>query len=430
MPLLAIIYFGLLGGLLAYGARSPHLPRRATLLAVFLLGWADLILTAQILSLLGALNVFSAYVVLSLAIAALMALALRRMPLERPLAVAEFPSPFSPRLAAWLVFFFVISGAMVLLANLVMAYGLLPANPDSAVYRFPRVYWYFGAGSLQHFSNVADPRAVYYPFNGALAYLPLAHFQLGPRSFSILSLACWTMIGLTTYLFARNLGGPRLAAVATAWVVCLSPNILVQALSTNDEIIAATPLLIGLFFLHRWYLDRQRRDAVIGAIGLGISAGTKLHISFYWPLLVLVGVALIVYHRSVLREMRAWLDLKGMVTLAATSLLVIVFAFSFMAYNVRATGHLMTWDLSAQLLNTPFNLRAALQTIGIYISQVALSPIADLHLATNSSIAGPPLFRLQRALCAAVPLGRQRPAIRLGRLSLRRSRGQRGRGLQ
>jgi hypothetical protein len=386
VTLLAIIYLASLGAVASYAVRSPHLPLRATLLAVFLLVWADLILTAQILSLFTALDVTSAYVALSLGIAVLFILALRRIPVDAPIVVTEFASSLDPRRASWLVFFFVVSGAVVLLANLVMAYGMLPTNPDSAVYRFPRVYWYFGAGSLNHFSNVVDPRAVFYPFNGTLAYLPLVHFRLGPRAFSILSLLSWAATGLTTYLFARNLGGPRLAAVATAWVVCLSPNVLVQALSTNDEIVAATPLLIGVFFLHRWYLGRQRLDAVIGAIGVGISAGTKLHISFYWPLLILIGTALLIHYRAVLQEGRAWLNIKGGAVVLFTSIVVAVLAFSFMAYNYRATGKLMAWDLSAQLLNAPFSLRTGLQTIGVYISQTVLSPVADLHLATDSSL--------------------------------------------
>ena len=175
------------------------------------------------------------------------------------------------------------------MADLVLAYGMLPANPDSISYRFPRIYWYFGQGSLMHFTNASEPRPLYYPFNGTLAYLPFLHFQLGPRTFIAPSLFSWLITGLTTYVFARDLGGARLMAAATAWLIALTPNILIQSLSTNDEIIAAAPMLAGLFFLHRWFHQRQLFDALLGIIGVTISVGTKLHVFFYWPLLIAIA---------------------------------------------------------------------------------------------------------------------------------------------
>ena len=154
---------------------------------------------------------------------------------------------------------------MVSYVVIVVVFGMLPANPDSLVYRFPRAYWYLGHGALMHVTNVADPRVLYYPFNSTLLFLPLIHFQTIPQAFTLVSLLCWLMIGLTSYLFARDFGGPRLFAAATAWLICLAPNVLLQSLSTSDEIIAAGALLAGLFFLHRWYLGRQALDALLPA---------------------------------------------------------------------------------------------------------------------------------------------------------------------
>jgi hypothetical protein len=383
--LAALVYLVVLSGILAAGVKSSRLGWPGTLIAIFVLVWSVLILTAQTLSLFSAINVTSAYIALSIFVAAATSIGLRRIPLERDLSFPPFPSPFGPRATKHLAWFLAVTGGLVFIGHLILAYGLLPANPDSIVYRFPRAYWYFGQGSLMHISNHAEPRPLYYPFNGTLAYLPLIHFQVGPRLFFAQSLLSWLIIALTTYAFARDLGGPRVIAAATAWLICLTPNVQIQALSTNDEIIAAAPLLVGLYFLHRWYHGRQLFDALIGVIGVSISVGAKLHAMFYWPLLIGIAVMLVVHYRSALREARTWLTLRGMSVLAVMVMVVAVFGLSFIAYNYASAGRATDWAFNDQILNKPFNGRAALQTIVLYASQVVLTPIADLHLVVDST---------------------------------------------
>jgi hypothetical protein len=385
MHVLASLYLLGLVVILSGGVKSVHLRLAPALIAIFLLLWGVLILTAQILSLFSAINVTSVYVALSIVIAGVTSIGLRAIPLERDLWFPQFPLSVGSRVATILALFLVVTGALVLLGNFILAYGLLPANPDSVIYRFPRAYWYFGQGSLMHITNNAEPRPLYYPFNGTLAYLPLIHFRLGPRSFSMLSLLSWLVIALTTYLFARDLGGPRVIAAATAWLISLTPNVLIQSLSTNDEIIAAAPLLVGLYFLHRWYHGRQSFDALIGIIGVSISTGTKLHIMFYWPLLMGVAVMLVIHYRAVLSEARTWLNVRGISVLGVMVLASAVFSLSFIAYNLVSAGQATAWDFNDQLLNKPFNWRAALQTIVLYTSQMVLTPIADLHIALDST---------------------------------------------
>ena len=382
MHTLAVIYLVVLAGALVAGVRSPQLGWLRAALAVFLLMWAVLILTAQFLSLFSALNVTWLFVGVSLFIAAGASFCLRKIHPARSLYFPEFKSPFGPRVAVLVMAFLVVSAALVLIGDLKLAKGFLPANPDSIVYRFPRAYWYFGEGSLAHFSNQGEPRPQFYPLNGVIAYLPLLHFQLGPRWFSAMSLVCWLMAGLSTYVFARDLGGPRVVAAATAWTILLTPNVLIQSLSTNDELIAAAPLVAGLFFLHRWYHARQPFDALLGVIGLTISAGTKLHVSYYILLIAAIAVALACHPRAVWLEVRAWSSARGAVFIAVLGSIVLVFAFSFLIYNYRASGQLMPWDFVALVQNKPFNAAVALQNIVLQTANVVLSPIADLHLGS------------------------------------------------
>jgi len=195
----------------------------------------------------------------------------------------------------------------------------------------------------------------------------------------LMSLACWLMTGLSTYVFARDLGGPRVVAAATAWLIVLTPNVLIQSLSTNDELIAAAPMLAGLFFLHRWFRARQPFDALIGVIGVAISAGTKLHVSYYVLLVALIALVLACNPRAVWAEVCGWRSPRGAGFIALLASIVAVFAFSFLIYNYVAARQLMPWDFVALVQNKPFNAFAALQNVVLQTSHVVLTPIADLY---------------------------------------------------
>lgn len=403
MHFLAVIYLAILATILAAGVKSPQLGWLRTIVAVFLLLWAVLIVTAQLLSLFSALNVTWLFTAVSIAVAAVASAGLRKIRPVRELSFPEFESPFSPRVGAWVMAFLIVSAVLVVIGDLKLAKGFLPANPDSIVYRFPRVYWYFGEGSFAHFSNQGEPRPKFYPLNGVIAYLPLLHFQLGPRSFSLMSMACWVITGLSTYVFARDLGGRRVVAAAAAWLIFLTPNVLLQSLSTNDELIAAAPMLAGLFFLHRWFHARQPFDALLGVIGLAISAGTKLHISYYVVLIAAIAVALACHPRALWAEVRGWLSLRGAAFIALLVSIVVVSAFSFLIYNYRGSGQLMPWDFVAQVQNKPFNGFAALQNLVLQTANFVLTPIADLHL-TPAFDSGPRALHYQAFNALFAPL--------------------------
>ena len=63
-----IVYLLSLGAILAFGVKTQYLRWAPALIAIFILIWADLILTAQALSLFSAIYITSGYVGASLAI--------------------------------------------------------------------------------------------------------------------------------------------------------------------------------------------------------------------------------------------------------------------------------------------------------------------------------------------------------------------------
>ena len=380
-----LLFFLVLVAILFVGVRSPYLKLSGAVIATFVLVWLVLILTGHSLALFSLLNNTSLYVGVACLWALAISAGLRLVTLQRTVNISEFASPFNGIVSRRVAIFLGLTGAAALICNCILAYGLLPASPDSVVYRLPRAYWYFAQGSLHHITNAAEPRPLYYPFNGALAYMPLVHFRLGPRVFSALSLLSWLAVIFTTYSFARNLGGPRIVAAMTAWIVGLTPNILLQALSTNDEIIAAAPMLAGLFFLHRWYLGREKFDAVLGVIGVSISVGIKLHVSFYWPLLLVAAIVMGFNFRTLFSELWSWRSPRNIFVVALTLCAAFVCSISFLVYNLIDAGRLMPWEFNNQVLNTPFYLPAAIQTIILFAAEIILTPIADLHVTLDST---------------------------------------------
>jgi hypothetical protein len=122
---------------------------------------------------------------------------------------------------------------------------------------------------------------------------------------------------------------------------------------------AAVPLLAGLFFLHRWFNERQDFDAVIGF--------------FYWPLLLGIITLLVVHYRNVIAECRTWLSARRISLFVALLLSVVIFSFSFIAYNYASAGRATAWELNDLVLNKPFSFKAALQTVVLYGSEVVLT---------------------------------------------------------
>src|SRR4051794_33184807 len=94
-----LVYLLALGAILAVSVKTRYLGWGPPLVVIFLLVWADLILTAQLLSPFSAIGVTAAYIVVSVAVAAIASTALRCIPLAVELRVPEFPNPLSPQLS-------------------------------------------------------------------------------------------------------------------------------------------------------------------------------------------------------------------------------------------------------------------------------------------------------------------------------------------
>jgi len=91
-------------------------------------------------------------------------------------------------------------------------------------------------------------------------------------------------IGYAVFRFARSLGADRLVSLFTAWLALFTPSILAQANSTNDEILAASILVTGLYFGWRWLSAGEEPYLMWAALAIGLSTGPSSTLYFLFPL--------------------------------------------------------------------------------------------------------------------------------------------------
>jgi len=387
MFILGAITFALLLTILVMGARAWPLARRERPLVVFTLLWVVMVATGHTLSLYNALRDPMAYMMISLMWALFVVWAGGRFfgaKDHQPIVVvaqknffAGVPRPQTQKIIFW--------GAATLL---LVAFGISvfimlavePTNADSMSYRLPRIFWYATNGNFLHPFHTFDNRLVFYPLNGILLYLPSVVYGLSSWFYTLPSLLCWLMVVWAVYAFARMLEAPKHWAMLSAALVGLTPPILAQAISTNDEIISAAALLLGLYFLCRWLASGWHGFFALSAMGVGLSIGTKLHIFFYMPVLLIAAVMLAhqaMRHKQKFVQVCRDLWPSGW----ATALFAIaVLVLPFMMYNLISAGRVYhTDDFAKDFFNLTGNLHVFFQNMLIYTSQIILAPLADLY---------------------------------------------------
>lgn len=274
--------------------------------------------------------------------------------------------------------------ALAALASLLLACNNLAGNADSVSYRLPRAFWYVSHGNLLHPFSALDPRTVYYPLNGTLLYTPLVVYGLPGVFHNIPTYLAWLLVGLTCYRFVREMGASCAISLLAVTLAVLTPNIMVQATATNDEILSGGALLLAVYYLLRWARSDHALYFLLSATMAGISIGTKLHIVFFLPVLAL-GLLLILVagiHNPV--TARAVWHHIGMKNFISSLLLGSSMIVPFLLYNYYSTGRFyFTADFANDFFNTQGKLHVMGQNSLIYLAQMFFAPVADLYGASD-----------------------------------------------
>jgi hypothetical protein len=376
---LTLTHVVLLMALLAWSVWSLRRDRAIAICALFVVGWTDLVCTALLLSFVGRLGDRFAYVGLSLLLALVFRFALHRSlkalsPQDISLPIGSVDEDGS-RLNRLMRGFCWLAILAVLIPTVMLCISYAPNNFDSVAYRLPRAFLYLGQGMLKQMGG-GDFRMQYYPFDMTLVYLATAIHGLGSQWFNLFGFVAWLMGGIAVGRSAREFGAGRTAALFAATIYLTAPAVLVSAASTNDDMIAGVPLLIGLLFATRWWRSGNTGEAALAAMGLGLSAGSKLHYIFLVPVAGVFCIALLyqLFGSGLLKAFlrRRALQFVGMI------ILLIALGLPSQIINVVQTGR-ATVDLP-NFINKPFSVVSASVSSILSSANLFLAPIPDLDL--------------------------------------------------
>ena len=384
--LVGILHLIGLAGLTALTVRRLLTGVAPQICGAFLLIWANLAYTALLLSLFSQLGNRWLYCGASLVLAFANWQAVSRL-VSEPLTMFDGATRFcSSSAQRFFAGFLIATLSLAAACTLIICVRYYPDNWDSLAYRLPRAYFYLSHGNLLSFSKHSDVRALTYPFNTTLLYLPHAIYQFDGRTFNLISFACWAMSAMGVYFMARVAGASKLGSLLAAWLCAMAPNVLSQGASTNDDMLAAVPMLLGLAFAYQALQRWSGRCVVLAGIGLGLGLGTKLHWAFFVPLAVVVGVSACAYSlwkkklRTELPKYRRRLPVLVIAAGLATPL-----AASFLVCNYVSTGQLVSPALEGAL-NRPFRMDVARQQILIYSAQLLFSAIPDVQIHRDPAV--------------------------------------------
>lgn len=385
----AFVLHGLtLVSLLVWLSRSLKLDRREWPFFVLMGLWVVLVLTGHLASSFEKLGTLGVYTPLSFVSLGFWVILLHhfvkkgaRAPLLAHVTMA-FPLPESQKVQTFLWRFLWISLGLLALSCFVIGMNVYPDNADSMIYRLPRAFWYVSNDSFLHpFKSIElDNRLVYYPLNGVALYIPLVLYGMPGTWHSLPSMIAWVMVVYTAYRFARDLGAPRLWGLFAGWLIGLTPSVLAQSISTNDEIIAACALLVSLYMGLRWLLSGREVYFLMAGMAVALSAGTKLHIVFLLPILAVLALYP-VYRAARDRALFSkWKKAVSLETLVTTLVAMIVLFAPFLLYNYLSTGRWYFFnDFKTDVFNLSASFRVGFQNLLIYFSQLIFSPIADMN---------------------------------------------------
>ena len=336
----------------------------ATISALYLLVWFVLVCNALILSSLTQLGNLSAYITVSLILAVIITVLLRRMNVNVPIPEAvsnqeeNYKTMMLGRRVAWMAISFVVIPT-ILISTFYISNNL-------------------AQGSLSQVPG--DFRITFYPFNISLVYVSFAIHGLAGAWFNLFGFITWLVGGIAVWRFARDIGAGYTSALIASAIFITSPAVLVSASSTNDDMIVGVPLLIGIMFLARWWKSNSWFDAILAAIGVGLALGSKLHWVMMLPIVVILLVN-ILYKLKSKNQLKYFIQPKLRQIIVAACL-VLILTLPVFIINWVESGQFT--PSIPELVNYPFSLVVASVHSIVSTVSMLLGSIPDLYIAYSS----------------------------------------------
>ncbi len=277
--------------------------RVARWLALWIVVWAEIVLTVELLSLFDAVTPLGFLLCYLGSGAIVLAVWNRRgRPTMRLLTLPsrrQVIEAFRAHPALGVLLLAVMGCALV---NLVVALAVPVTNADALTYHLTRVGYWIQHGSTDHFltNNV---RQNAYPPNSEFGLLSTIIFARAEWPAPLGQYAAYLVCLAAVYFVARRLGASNAASLFAALLVGTMPEMILQVTIPKNDLIVASFLICSVAFLLCGLGARAKPNDAVGngtwasalvvsAIAVGLAVGTKFTALFFLPGLAVAGMVL------------------------------------------------------------------------------------------------------------------------------------------
>ncbi|MHB8642620.1 MAG: glycosyltransferase 87 family protein [Gaiellaceae bacterium] len=261
-----------------------------TLLAAYLVGSAEVVLGAEVLSPFHAIGVWG-YLVwevpLAFAAVAVWSRAGRPRP---PLPRVGFGA--LKRHPLLVVLGLVVGAALVF--ELVLATTTVPNSWDGMTYHLSRAAGWYQHGSLA-WLNAHTPRENIFPPNAEIQTLYTMVFTHGDHLAGLPQYLAELALLVGIFGVARRLGFARSNAAFAALLFATLSEVALQSTTPQNDLVVGAYLLAAVYFV----LGRTRSEVALASLALGLAIGTKLTAFYALPIVALLALSLLPRRRIV-----------------------------------------------------------------------------------------------------------------------------------
>lgn len=284
--------------------RIKRLP--AWLCAFFMVFVGKIILTGSILGLLQRLNSIGAWFTIQ-AFLFLFAWGFWFLRARPKLFALEFTKPDWRSLSLLRKIILIVLGLFLAAGYAIVVYLILvvpPNNIDSMVVHLVRVGYWLQHGSFAPWDSLIE-RQVIYPYNAQIVVLwsILLHGTDQYAAFLQFFSVLFTALGV--YCISREIGGDRFQSALPALLYLTFPQVVLQASTTQDDLVITCFLVLGAYFFLRWYRAafKTKVDLLLCASGFAIAIGIKPTAFYFFVGFAIFLVVILCIKRIKLRQL-------------------------------------------------------------------------------------------------------------------------------
>ena len=331
----------LLGCGLINAALGPR-PLRVAVQAAFLIFSAAVVLLGYAVSAMHHFGHVGAWLILAMAVTIGLAI-FRRGPLPKvnwrerfENFRGELHSAGRPQRAIFIGL--AIVTAIVTAVQLFEIFTIVPVNWDSQTCHLARMAYFLQFDSLAHYDANFVAQTVHGRVGVVLCTFAYLASGRNEHFTQLIQYASSLALAISVYAMAIELGSRRITAAVAAMVTSLLTINVMEATTTQLDLMGAAYLACGLFFLLRFNRTSSWGDLMLGCIGLALPLGLKSS-----NLLPLPAIAVVVVLHRLLTATNPLKDtligaVKAVAVFAVVAL-VLAGPYSYFA-NLRKWGHI------------------------------------------------------------------------------------------